>query len=289
MVNAYSIISGILVLTLFRGANGNTSPVVNYSLNQTCSPPTSRGGKGYCGPSFCNSITNTLRGCIFKSASVWDYPNLVSKLQTKTCVQSTDARCTSAALKALMVGPGIKAAYCNDAFLVLQTDLSSGFGNYLDSIRNPPASISSDGTPCVTRYINQDFVAVKIPLFPTMLSTSDPLVNNVNLNAFPNGGGNGDGAYMSTSVPGTGATMGLPTRGTALHCILYCQLYDSSSSTVPMKCISVILFIIDISTSCLFSLSLIYYTISRWAALLSICCRHCSLLSRLSRVFCICN
>jgi hypothetical protein len=123
-----------------------------------------------------------------------------------------------------MVGPGIKAAYCNDAFLVLQTDLSSGFGNYLDSIRNPPASISSDGTPCVTRFINQDFVAVKIPLFPTLLSTSDPLVNNVNLNAFPNGAGNSDGAYMSTSVPGTGATMGLPTRGDELYTVLSIQL-----------------------------------------------------------------
>lgn len=231
MVNAFSIINGVAVMALFHCVDATTSAVVSYSMNQTCSPPTSRGGKGYCGPSFCDNITNTLPGCIFKTSIVWDYPSLVSKLQTKTCVQSTDARCSSAALKALMVGPGVKAAYCNDAFLVIQTDTSSGFPNYLDSIRNPPASTSSDGTSCVTRYINQDFMAVKIPLFPTLLSTSDPLVNNVNLDAFPNGGGNGDAAYMSTSVPGTGATMGLPTRGTA---------NSSPSYTFRAKCFAML-------------------------------------------------
>jgi hypothetical protein len=275
MVTAYYLIRGIIVLALFRGVNATTSPVVNYSLNQTCSPPTSRGGKGYCGPSFCESITNTLPGCIFKSAIAWDYPNLVSKLQTKTCVQSTDARCTSAALKALMVGPGIKAAYCNDAFLVLQTDLSSGFGNYLDSIRNPPASISSDGTPCVTRFINQDFVAVKIPLFPTLLSTSDPLVNNVNLNAFPNGAGNSDGAYMSTSVPGTGATMGLPTRGDELYTVLSIQLsfFINCSRDIFQYCDLVHHLFLDILP--FGSVSLIHYMKRYHDGLVSIFCHDC--------------
>jgi hypothetical protein len=217
MMAACQVISSFVVIAVWQSVSAASSASGNYALNQTCSPPTSFGGKGYCGPSFCDSTASKLPGCVFKSTKVWDYPSMISKLQTKTCTQSTDARCTSAALKALMVGQGIKAAYCNDAFLVIQTDASSGFPNYLDSIKNPPASTSSDGTPCVTRYVNQDFMTLKIPLYPTMLSTSDPLVNNVNPNSFPNGGANADAAYMSTSVKGTGATMGLPTRGKAFY------------------------------------------------------------------------
>lgn len=213
MVNTLSGIKCIAFMALFHS---HITKVDSYPMNQTCSPPTSRGGNGYCGPSFCDTIKNTLPGCVFKSTNVWNYPEMVAKTQTKTCVQSTDPRCTSAALKALVFGPGIKAAYCNDAFLVLHTDLSSGFKDYLGSIQNPPASTSTDGTSCVTRFVNPDFQAIKIPLYPTILSTSDPLVNNVNTNAFPNGGANLDGAYLSTSVSGTGATMGMPTRGTEL-------------------------------------------------------------------------
>jgi hypothetical protein len=213
MVTACHVITIMAVIAVWQSV---PAAAAGYALNQTCSPPTSLGGKGYCGPDFCDSTASKLPGCVFKSTQVWDYPSLISRIQTKTCKQSTDARCTSAALKALMVGQGIKAAYCNDAFLVIQTDASSGFPNYLGSIKNPPASTSSDGTSCVTRYVNQDFMTLKIPLYPEMLSTSDPLVNNVNPKAFPNGGANADAAYMSTSVKGTGATMGLPTRGKIL-------------------------------------------------------------------------
>ena len=183
-----------------------------YALNTTCSPPASQGGKGYCGPSFCDSVQNTASACVFTN-KVYDYAMLVSKISSKSCTQSTDARCTSAALKALMVGQGIKAAYCNDAFLVLQTDGTSGFSNYLGSIKNPPAAVSSDGTACVTRTTNPGFQTVKIPLYPTLLSTSDPSINNVNTNSFPNGGADSNAGYMSTSTTNTAATYGLPTRG----------------------------------------------------------------------------
>ena len=183
-----------------------------YPLNQTCSPPTAQGGKGYCGPSFCDSVTNTANTCVFSSVS-YNYASLVSNLKSKTCTQSTDARCSSSALKALMKGQGIKAAYCNDAFLVIITDSSTGFSNYLTSIRNPPASVASDGSACVTRTTNPGYSTIKIPLYPQLLSTSDPNVNNVNNNAYPNGAGDGNGAYMSTATKNSGATYGLPTRG----------------------------------------------------------------------------
>ena len=199
--------------TAFLLACGLQLSEAGYPLNQTCSPPAAQGGKGYCGPSFCDTSASPYGPCIFPSSGTFDYPLLVSKLESKVCTQSVDPRCTSAALAALMVGQGIKAAYCNDLYLVLQSDGTPGFQTQLLSIKNPPAA-SVDGTTCVTRYVNKGYMTAKIPLYPTLLSTSDPSINNLNIMAFPNGAsGSLDAAYMSTTVSGTGATYGLPTRG----------------------------------------------------------------------------
>lgn len=178
-----------------------------FPLNQTCSPPQSQGGNGYCGPSFCDSISIKLPGCSFTQIKQ-DYPALVSKMGTKSCTQSTDPRCTSAALKALVFGRGIKAAYCNDAFLVILSDGSSGFSSYLGSIKNPPASTLSNGSMCVTRHADPTYLVSKIPLFPTLLSTSDT-TNNLNTKAFPNGAGEGDAAWMGLK----GVVYPMPSRG----------------------------------------------------------------------------
>ena len=193
--------------------------MANYRLNMTCSPPASQGGTGFCGPSFCDTVKVASSACVFTD-KVYNYPLLMSKLSSKTCTQSTDARCSSAALKALMFGQGIKAAYCNDAFLVIHTDQTSGFANYLGSIKNPPAAVGSDGNVCVTRYTNPSFATVKIPLNPTLLSTADQNINNINLKSFPNGGGSGNAAYLSSSSLYTAATYGVPSRGKKLHTYL---------------------------------------------------------------------
>ena len=194
----------------------NTSWAFIYPLNQTCSPPVSQGGSGYCGPKFCDVSASPAAACIFTNAVI-NYQERISSVKSKSCVQSTDGRCTSAALAALMKGPGIKAAYCNDEFLVIISDGTPGFKTNLDSVKNPPGAVDKNGMTCVTRYTNPAFMTVKIPLNPTLLATSTAGVNNVNTNSFPNGGGDGDGAYMSLSTPGTAATYGLPTRGHSLN------------------------------------------------------------------------
>jgi hypothetical protein len=181
--------------------------LADYPLNQTCSPPQSQGGNGYCGPAFCDSIVNKLPACAFTQVKQ-DYPLLISKIGTKTCTQSTDPRCSSAALKALVFGNGIKAAYCNDAFLVILSDGTSGFSNYLGSIKNPPGSFFSNGSMCVTRHADATYLVSKIPLFPTLLSTSDT-TNNLNTKAFPNGVGEGDAAWMGLK----GVVYPMPSRG----------------------------------------------------------------------------
>ena len=207
-MKVHSNVSAILTLSFFY--NGICS--ASYALNYTCSPPVAQGGNGYCGPSFCETSASSAKDCVFASKTI-DYQMSVSKLASKSCVQSTDPRCTSAALAAVIVGGGVKAAYCNDAFLVIVSDGSPGFPTYLRSIKNPPGAVSSDGSACVTRTVNPSYLIAKIPLYPTLLPASDKTVNNVNTNSFPNGGGDVNGAYMSTTVRGTAATYGLPTRG----------------------------------------------------------------------------
>jgi hypothetical protein len=118
---------------------------ISYPLNQTCSPPVGQGGVGYCGPSFCQNIPNIERTCVFSDRTYPSYTSQVASTRSKTCTQSTDARCQSSYLKGLMVGEGVKAAYCNDAFLVISADGSPGFADTLATIRNPPGSTDTTG------------------------------------------------------------------------------------------------------------------------------------------------
>lgn len=199
-----SVIASIAVNIVYLAAS-----YALYPLNQTCSPPVSQGGTGYCGPPSCSKIISSIKSCTFQS-SPRNYPALVASIQGKTCTQSSDPRCTSAALKALIVSTGIKAAYCNDQYLVIHSDMSPGFQEHLSSIATPPGGFNADGTACVTRSTTLVFDTYKIPLNPTLLITSDPAINNINKRAFPNGVTfNADGTYMS----GKTGVYGLPTKG----------------------------------------------------------------------------
>jgi hypothetical protein len=101
-------------------------------------------GKGYCGPAFCDNVPNTIRTCDFGTVTTPNWATEVAKIQSKTCTQSTDSRCTSAYLASVIRGTGVKAAYCNDAFLVINGDGSGGFATHLNNITFPP------GKPCLT-------------------------------------------------------------------------------------------------------------------------------------------
>ena len=174
--------------------SSTSSPI---SLTATCSPPLALGGTGYCGPPFCSTSTSVsnLPSCVFTSQAK-NYASSVSSLKCTTCTQSTDSRCSTSALKSLIYGTGIKAAYCNDQLLVIHTDMTSGFNNYLSQIPNPPGSVDSSGTKCVTRATNPSYALYKIPLYPTALSTATNMNNIANGFAGP---GDIDGGYMSDS------------------------------------------------------------------------------------------
>ena len=198
-----------------------SSAAQGYAMNYTCSPPPFAGGTGNCGPSFCALGETTAPGCDFGPSEDWDYPGIIGNINTIQCTQSTDPRCSTGAIHALVVGAGIKAAYCNDFYLVIHTDTTSGFPNYLDSIMSPPDSTSFDGTQCVTRSSTDDFRTFKIPLNPEMLSTSDPSANNINSKAFPNGGANTHGGHIRMQSDGNVIPIGLPAKGISCQNEIY--------------------------------------------------------------------
>ena len=185
-----------------NGAYSSLSPI---SLTATCSPPKALGGTGYCGPPFCSSLISTKPTCVFTS-NTKNYASIINTMSCATCTQSTDPRCTTSALKSLIFGTGIKAAYCNDQFLVIHTDMTSGFNNYLSQIPNPPGSVDSSGTACVTGATNPSYSLYKIPLYPTALSTA------TNMNNIP-GGFLGEGDVVGGYLSDNNNIYGMPTRG----------------------------------------------------------------------------
>ena len=198
-----------------------------YPLDLTCGAPGSAYpfcGVGAMNPGLCYKIKSTAPPCIVASKAK-DYSSLVAAVPCKTCTQSTAAKCTAEALK-VFVG-GVKAAYCNDQWLVIMSDGAPTWSTNLFEIPNPPGSTQiangtfANGTQwagtnyfigdkCVTRYTNPSWFTYAIPLSYTLLPTASSL-NNINSLAYP--GGAGDTGYLSGMANGASVTYGLPTRG----------------------------------------------------------------------------
>ncbi len=106
-----------------------------------------------------------------------DPATYLAKVKGQTCVASTDARCSAAALAAQFSGQSsVYAAYCNAGYLVLVTSSYPGFEVNLDNVVNPPK-----GTDCRTRSASigaMSMQTLRVTLTPTLLSTAS-LSNNV--------------------------------------------------------------------------------------------------------------
>ncbi len=161
--------------------------------------------------SFC-TVTNTRPTCIFTSETAATSGSVGGAC--KSCTQSTDCRCTTTALTRLFGAfASVKAAWCNDAFMVMVTDGSPSWESNLQDVPNPPGSFDSvTGAACVTRTASGSRLQTKkFPLFPTMLATA---AASNNFAGFPSGAADADGGYMCTGSGGVGGTCyGLPTRG----------------------------------------------------------------------------
>jgi len=93
----------------------------------------------------------------------------VTAVPCKQCTQSSDSRCSSDFLASTFAigSTHVKAAYCNDAFLVIWSDgLPQHSSTYLSDIPNPPGA---DG--CLMRTNVKQSLAFKIPLTTTPLAT----------------------------------------------------------------------------------------------------------------------
>ena len=179
-----------------------------------------------CAAWFCNmsSAVTALaatRSCEMVATSV-NWATKVAAVGHKTCTQSTDARCSTAALTAVFGKfSGVYAAYCTDMFLVILSSGKSRTQAYnLDNIPSPPGGMDSIGQ-CRTRTasITDQFTAAGIPL-TTVALPSAALTNNMNTLVWPMGAV--DGGWMKN---GNSVEFGIPTAGPVGITITGQQLY----------------------------------------------------------------
>ena len=200
---------------------------LNSSLSNTLAVPldfyctADDGSVGTCSPSWCATskeiaTATTTAGCSFTGPTAQNYQSSICKVAAKTCSVSSDARCTSAWLKATFGGhPEVLAAYCNDLYLVVMGTGNTGGSPNLDAIPFPPGGTDKcSGAACRTRAASvgaatSSFVMEKIPLTPNALLSTAAQNNNVNANVFPNGNKDGPGGYLTVG----GAALGLPIAG----------------------------------------------------------------------------
>lgn len=172
--------------------NNYTSPLEYYQkvLNKTAStieytetPYKNKGGSG--NPAFCKLLVTKIKNCTIPISTV-DVPRVVAFLPPKTCSTSTSPECKTESLNKLLIkSGGLKAAYCNDKFLIIHSD---GTPNHDDSISQveQPIQIQTkligndnerqkqgDDDFCQIRKTLRHFNAFKIPLNPIQLVNSD--------------------------------------------------------------------------------------------------------------------
>eukprot|EP00930_Biecheleria_cincta_P084411 TRINITY_DN7388_c0_g1_i4.p1 TRINITY_DN7388_c0_g1~~TRINITY_DN7388_c0_g1_i4.p1 ORF type:complete len:748 (-),score=72.78 TRINITY_DN7388_c0_g1_i4:152-2284(-) len=120
-----------------------------------------------CSPSEC--VTNSESDCSFNTPKV-DFAAAMQTLSCKSCTQSTVTLCSSLASKLKTEGH-VKAAWCNDEFLVIVSDglpaWTASSADYLGGIPLPPGGDSV----CRVRTAAEQLLAFKVPLAPQQLPT----------------------------------------------------------------------------------------------------------------------
>ena len=210
------VILAYIATTLIQVSHASPLYLNSLKYSDGCS------NKHTCGPTWCNLVSNT--ACCtstgnFPSATGGVCPPTqpeqinIANIPCKQCSPATEARCTTAGLRSLLnpgIGYGIKAAYCNDAFLVVHSDGTPNHPTYLEYIQRPPGSSQSGASypeQCVTRSMKSQWLAMKFPLFPVALFTSS---KSNNANSFPSNSDSLTGIPLPKSGPSSMAISGLP-------------------------------------------------------------------------------
>jgi len=183
-------------------------PIYARARPNTSAPLLQDTGVAYsCAAWFCKNsaavaAAYSTQSCILTTTSYAekDYYSVINAYTPQTCTQSTDARCTSAALSTMFSPfPTVYAAYCTDKFLII---ISSGHGRLgnasynLDDIPYPPGGTQSDGTACRTRSgsVSDGVLTLRFPLNPVKLPSA-AYSNNLNICTFATRAANANAAH----------------------------------------------------------------------------------------------
>jgi hypothetical protein len=124
----------------------------------------------------CTATANYLSEAQFIAAT--------NALASQTCTQSTDARCTTAALTATFGAfPQVYAAWCTGSYITIVATGHGRLGNAsynLDDIPYPPGGVDTDGTLCRTRSasVSDKLIQWRAPLTPVKLASAAYSNNN---------------------------------------------------------------------------------------------------------------
>eukprot|EP00195_Chlamydomonas_chlamydogama_P000578 CAMPEP_0202920872 /NCGR_PEP_ID=MMETSP1392-20130828/77083_1 /ASSEMBLY_ACC=CAM_ASM_000868 /TAXON_ID=225041 /ORGANISM="Chlamydomonas chlamydogama, Strain SAG 11-48b" /LENGTH=884 /DNA_ID=CAMNT_0049614391 /DNA_START=111 /DNA_END=2766 /DNA_ORIENTATION=+ len=174
----------------------------NVLTTSTCDTEASMYPKS-CSPNWCTFNNNT--GCLFPSVNV-DYAAQIASLSCKVCTQRLDGVCSR--LPSTFISSHVKAAYCNDAYLVVHSDGLPNHSEGIATIPNPPGAggegLNTQGAylQCVTRSMTPQFLSYKVPLSVTLLSN-----NGSNAASFPTG------ASLNVAVLPQAGAMGVALNG----------------------------------------------------------------------------
>ncbi len=233
---------------LTAGTLTNTFP-----LNTTgCFASTENGGWGFCCPESCKDAYRTqvtlptvdgVTGTLERDGQTFPFLDLSSVnvdddyvyslnkgcLNTDQCSQITTGICTSENLANIIAGDGVKAAYCNDLFLVIAaTGLPSVFEPNLDDVPYPPGNSDNTAVTGMSTITNNGALSFRaIPLSPVDLGVSD-VTNNLDLYA--------SATYLTlpdstnVGIPADDA-IGVGVNGQPIF-----PVYNNQGGYTPLKC-----------------------------------------------------
>jgi len=247
---------GVVLGALTAGTSANTA-----ALSETgCFATTEDGGWGFCGPVECNTMYRTCQGPATVGTSTGSWANgyaagtceefidnsALNKELTDpfsefkgncdaTCTQVKTGVCSSEALAKIVIGDGVKYAYCNDLWLVIGATGETGvYESNLNDVPHPPGG-TGGVTGELSKTTSDKVGASYIPIAPTALSTS---AATNNLDAFDVATGVGQYSYLSNSVTGEG-TYGLPSDsgvGVGANGAPIYPLYNNVVQKTPDRC-----------------------------------------------------
>jgi len=152
-----------------------------------------------------------------------------------TCTQETTGVCSGEFLANVLVGTGVKTAYCNDKWLVITASGEpSVFTPNLDDVPYPPGK---DGTNYRTGMATLDTTRKDMMFFPLSVTDLSTSTGDNNVGVYDVTSGSGPLSYLIN--PDTGASYGVPSdAGLAMgvNGQSFFPVYNNQAAYTPDKC-----------------------------------------------------